>query len=171
MIQVIDNFIPKNKFIELKNFMESPLVKWNYIDGINKDKDENIERFQFAFPFYIPNGGPTCEEVNLLSPIFQRLNVMFIIRVKANLTVSTPEPKVLDDYHLDFRPLVGKGVKTGIYYINSNNGATLFETGQKVESVENRMVIFDHDIPHTGISCSDKKRRIVINFNYFPEID
>ena len=33
-------------------------------------------------------------------------------------------------------------------------------------SEENKIVTFDSDIEHTGSSCTNKKRRIVINFNY-----
>ena len=56
---------------------------------------------------------------------------------------------------------------TSIYYVNTNNGYTKFETGEIVESVENRMVTFPSNIRHTGSSCSDEKIRVVINFNYF----
>ena len=54
-----------------------------------------------------------------------------------------------------------------IYYVNSNNGYTLFKASKKkVESVENRLVIFPTNLEHCGVSCTDNKQRIVINFNY-----
>jgi hypothetical protein len=28
------------------------------------------------------------------------------------------------------------------------------------------MVIFDSNIKHAGITCTDEKRRVVVNFNY-----
>ena len=31
-----------------------------------------------------------------------------------------------------------------------------------------RMVIFPANIKHTGTTCSDEKRRVVINFNFYP---
>ena len=43
---------------------------------------------------------------------------------------------------------------------------TLFEDGTKVQSKENRVVIFDSQMRHAGIPCTDEKRRVVINFNF-----
>ena len=51
--------------------------------------------------------------------------------------------------------------------MNTNNGYTKFENGTKVESVANRMLTFSANMKHTGTSCTDEKRRIVINFNYY----
>ena len=56
---------------------------------------------------------------------------------------------------------------TSIFYINTNNGYTKFENGEKVESVANRMVTFSTNLKHTGTSCTDERTRVVINFNYF----
>ena len=36
----------------------------------------------------------------------------------------------------------------------------------KIKSVANRMVIFDTNLLHTGFSCTDKKRRIIMNCNF-----
>ena len=56
--------------------------------------------------------------------------------------------------------------KTAIFYVNTNNGWTEFKKGGKVKSVANRIVIFDSNLEHQGVTCTDKKRRVVINFNY-----
>ena len=58
--------------------------------------------------------------------------------------------------------------KTAIFYLNTNNGYTLFEDGTKIESVANRLLTFDANLPHTGTSCTDKQFRCVLNINYFP---
>ena len=55
---------------------------------------------------------------------------------------------------------------TAIYYINTCNGYTEFKTGEKVKSVSNRMVIFDSELEHQGVTATDDKRRVLINFNY-----
>ena len=36
-----------------------------------------------------------------------------------------------------------------------------------MNSVANRMVIYDSEVDHDGITCTDEKRRVVINFNYY----
>jgi hypothetical protein len=58
-------------------------------------------------------------------------------------------------------------MKTAIYYLNTNNGATRFEDGTEISSVENRFVVFDSDNSHTAVSCTDQKARFLINFNYY----
>ena len=30
----------------------------------------------------------------------------------------------------------------------------------------NRMVIFDSNLEHQGVTCTDEKRRVIVNFNY-----
>ena len=55
---------------------------------------------------------------------------------------------------------------TSILYLNTNNGYTEFEDGTKVESVANRFISFPIETKHRGTSCTDKKIRVVINFNY-----
>ena len=51
--------------------------------------------------------------------------------------------------------------------MNTCDGYTSFENGGIVESVENRIVIFDSNKRHTGTSLTNDSRRIVININYF----
>ena len=81
-------------------------------------------------------------------------------RVKANLTLktSTPEKSL---FHSDY-----KDMKTAIFYINTNNGYTEFKNGVIVNSVANRLCNFDSNLEHQGVTCTDEKRRVVINFNY-----
>ena len=55
---------------------------------------------------------------------------------------------------------------TAVLYMNTCNGWTQFKKGGKVKSVANRMVIFDNNLLHAGVTCTDEKRRIVVNFNY-----
>ena len=67
-------------------------------------------------------------------------------------------------YHIDYTD--DPPIKTAILYINTNNGWTEFKNGGKVKSVANRMIMFDTTLLHRGVSCTDEKRRIVVNFNW-----
>ena len=83
------------------------------------------------------------------------------IRIKANLTFKTPtiEP---GPYHYDY-----KDMKTAVFYINTNNGYTEFESGVRVSSIANRVCIFDSNLHHRGTTHTEPDpRRIVVNFNY-----
>ena len=57
---------------------------------------------------------------------------------------------------------------SAVYYLNTSDGYNLFEDGPKVNSVENRIVIFDSNMRHTGTSCTNESGRLVMNINYFP---
>mgnify|MGYP003125354820 CR=1 FL=1 len=55
--------------------------------------------------------------------------------------------------------------KGAILYLNTNNGLTVVD-GVEVESIRNRLLLFDPTIPHHSTTCSDKPFRANINFNY-----
>ena len=99
-----------------------------------------------------------------MKPFIDRINAIRFIRVKANLTTMTNEI-VKYGWHVDTKECPYK-YRTAVYYVNSNNGKTIFKNGQEIDSVANRMVIFDGDLVHTGTSCTDEKVRCVINFNW-----
>jgi hypothetical protein len=101
-----------------------------------------------------------------LNPLVNLLEPVSIVRIKANLTTNSS--KIIEHgYHTDYNNFSSPNLKTAIFYINNNNGYTKFETGEVIESEENKLVVFDADKRHTGTNCSDKKCRVVINLNFF----
>ena len=59
-----------------------------------------------------------------------------------------------------------KSHKTSVFYVNTNNGGTIFQNGKKTKSKANRLVEFDSHQKHAAVDCTDQKVRVVINFNY-----
>ena len=57
--------------------------------------------------------------------------------------------------------------KIAVLYINSCDGYTKFEDGTKIDSIANRMLIFDGDTMHTSSTTTNEIARCNINFNYF----
>ena len=53
-----------------------------------------------------------------------------------------------------------------IFYVNSNDGFTEFETGEKIKSMENRLLMFDNKLKHFGTTSTNSKTRIVLNLCY-----
>ena len=100
----------------------------------------------------------------IVEPIVKYLNPESLIRIKANLIPKT-EFRHVFEYHTDTLSK-SNGRKTAIYYVNSNNGVTILEDGTEIESIGNRLVIFDQKISHTGTTCTNEKVRCLINFNY-----
>ena len=56
--------------------------------------------------------------------------------------------------------------KTAVFYLNTNNGSTLFQNGKRVHSKSNRILIFDGHQKHCGVDCTDEGFRLVVNFNW-----
>ena len=71
------------------------------------------------------------------------------------------EQQIPDGFHVDYK----FDHKVCIFYINSNNGYTLFKSGEKVESIANRILIFDGLKEHSTVVQSDTSARYIININ------
>tara|TARA_R110000782_G_scaffold219488_1_gene306832 strand:+ start:29 stop:502 length:474 start_codon:yes stop_codon:yes gene_type:complete len=157
-MNIYKNFLTKDEFKNIESIMMGRDFPWYFNDGITMDKDGD---FQFVFTF-IKHGKKNCRDelFNILKPLLNKLNIKNFNRIKANLTVK--QNKIIEyGMHID----QNKGT-TGIFYINNCNGYTKFETGEKIKSEKNKYVEFNSTLKHTGTSCTDKHRRVVINFNY-----
>ena len=160
---ITDNFLSEDFFKHIQSIMFGQDFHWYYHDQIDYLDDE--EKFQFVHAFYNDGSGPASEYFNLFDFLFHTVKAKELFNIKANLLTRTPEIAV-GRFHTDrrsFQP--GKNI-TSIMYMNTNNGYTEFEDGTKVESVANRFVSFPVGMKHRGTSCTDKKIRVVINFNY-----
>jgi hypothetical protein len=71
--------------------------------------------------------------------------------------------QLLSGFHTDYE----YKCKTAILYMNTCNGYTQFENGEKVLSEENKIIVFDSNLKHAAVNQTDTKQRIVININYF----
>jgi hypothetical protein len=171
MYQVIDNFLSSTDFKFVQGNLLDPSWPWYFIDSVvSWDERDDITRFQFVYSMYQQNTWQQAGEaiVSRFLPYFKPLTV---VRVKANLTTRT-EQIIEQAAHVDFLTPDSKTydfMRTAIFYVNSNDGYTQFVDGPRVESVANRVVIFNSGQKHFGTTCTNQSRRIVINFNYIPE--
>jgi hypothetical protein len=164
-IKVIDNFLQKEDFVQLKSFFCSEYFPWYFNSsksGISEDEDDH---FQFIHNFYFNYMGNTVQSnlLEYLFPLIKKINPISLIRVKANLTTKTIKNEVYG-FHTDVNPK--EFIKTGVFYLQNTNGGTIFDDDNVIECVENRFVYFPSGLLHSGISATDTKSRIVINFNY-----
>jgi hypothetical protein len=163
-MEIIDNFLDQNYFNDIKNIIFSDNFPWFFIRGVNYIGDGN---YQFVHMFYHENEyKPSSNLFEHLKPILNKLNAHAVIKVKANLLTKT-ENYIIHEFHTDIQKSKQKFAKTSILYVNTNNGFTTFKNGDKVDSIENRIVTFDSELEHSGSTCTDEDCRIVINFNYF----
>ena len=161
---IIDNFLEIQSFQNLQNVMLGNNFGWFFNNNIDYLAEEG-DKFQFVHGFYEKNIGINSHQYGILDCILNKIQLKEIFKVKANLLTKTPEI-VVNSFHTDMNDLEILPFTTAILYMNTNNGYTEFEDGTKIESVENRMVVFSHEMKHRGTSCTDEKIRVVINFNY-----
>ena len=166
--EIINNFLDKKTFDEIKNLMQSQGFPWFLCDKVSSNEKKGKDNYYFFHQFYgkppIPGGmpEPMSGYFKALLPILNKLEVKSLIRVKANLYTYVGT-QIEHGFHTD-KTFSHKGA---IFSINSNNGYTLLEDGTKIESVENRILLFDPSTKHTSATCTDSVGRINININYF----
>lgn len=161
MFEIIDNFLSQEDFNNIKNFMLNSHFPWNLTPVVSNDKENlpMIGSYYFTHEFW--SGFHTEQESQIFAPILNQIECRAIIRIKGNLYPST-ETLIHHMNHIDFEfPHRG-----AIFYLNTNDGLTVID-GKEVESIENRLLLFDPTVPHHSTTCTNEKCRINVNFNFF----
>ena len=170
-IEIIDNFLNTDDFEELRKFLMSPSSQWRFVDfiahkdGRDQDKDGY---FVHSFTDRDPNtfverfeASPYLQKVGkLMDSIKKKLNFREILRIRSSLYPRREKQKP-DPFHVDYN----FNHKVCIFYVNTNNGFTLFENGEKVNSIANRLIIFDGLEKHCSVVQTDTTARYIININ------
>ena len=162
MFDITEDYLDEVNFKKVCGVMLGTTFPWFYNDNIVSKDDEGY--FQFVHSFY-DDCVPRSNLFNLLEPILDKLQPKGLVRVKANTTTRT-EKHIIHKQHTDL-PFTLPNTYTSVLYLNTNNGGTVFEEGNVVNSLSNRLVTFPMHKKHSGKTCTDEKRRVVINFNYF----
>lgn len=164
MIKEHKNFLTKEEFKKIYDLLTGDNFPW-YLNN-NKtfiDKNYNIHDWQLTHTFY-KNFNIWSSFFNFLEPLIKKINPVSLLRIKVNLTA--PHDKIISyGMHTDF-DYKEKNIKTGIFYINTNNGLTIFENNIKYKSEKNKFIFFPCNLKHAGTTHTDTKQRIVLNINW-----
>lgn len=159
---VIDNFLDRADFLKLKELIvDNPYFPWFVTTNVTGREDHKGKDYYFTHQF-IKERENNSIFTDHLEVFFEKLQIKDIIRIKGNLYPAT-EKVVKHGNHTDFN----FKNKAAVFHLNTNNGFTIFEDVHEVESIENRMVLFDGSTPHCSTTCTDQYYRVNINFNYF----
>ena len=171
-IKIYDNFLNYKDYHSLKELFcctdEFKGAPFFYAPTVLDKKENYGYDFQFTHGLY---DGVLRKEIGVLSPYFDLLNpickklkVEKLYRAKVN--IRTRSPKIYESgFHVDLSNKIEEH-KTAIYYLNTNDGYTLFKSGEKVKSIGNRILVFDGQLSHSGTTCTDQDIRSVLNINY-----
>ena len=178
MIKIIDNLLPIPYLKDLQDYFLKPSCEWFYNDTLTYSKSgESLGSFGFSINLH-SNGkfisgfagsfirGLVFSAQEKVDEFSQKPHQ--VIRARADMTVYNPE-KYRHELHTD---LYGDEHMTCIFYMNTSDGNTLLfdrkgeNLIQEVEPIENRLLIFDGLMQHTGHSPSKHKSRVLVNMNF-----
>jgi len=159
--------LSKEQFGKIEEEIMGRNFPWFYNDAIVYDGDG---KYQFVHMMYL-EGKQNSEYFPIIIPIIEKLDCWILLSAKIN-SLGRTESIVENSMHIDLMNksyLNTNPFKTAIFYLNNNNGYTKFETGEKVTSEKNKLIVFDGNKRHTGTSNScEAKRRVILNINYIP---
>ena len=156
-MNIYKNFISRKDSNKIYDVFLNNNFPWYY----HKNSTKNDSNF-FSHGFIVE------EQINsgfifLIEPILKKLKCKKIYNIRANLCLKRP---MKSNWHIDFDKLkLTPKSKTAIYYVNTNNGYTIFKN-KKIRSEANKMIVFNGDTMHKVKYQTDKDARIVINFRY-----
>jgi hypothetical protein len=167
-MKIIDNFLEKELFTKLQERIMNYGVCW-YFAPFTDENIETNDQFYFGHNIYV-NHQWSSNLSAAIQPLISKINPLAINMIRANLMTKS-EKHIESEFHTDLNrnsPTTEKSNKwtTALYYINDCNGYTRLEDGSIIDSRANRLLTFPSDIKHLGATCTDEKRRVLINLNY-----
>lgn len=169
-IKIIDNALDKKYFDLIVSTVKSSFFPWYYkTESTQKGKAmadvaDSYYEYQFTHMLYF-NQVPMSEHFeNLMVPVLEKLNCFSLVRMSVNFMPPVKENKP-QGFHTDSPTLC----KSAVLYLNTNNGKTVFKNGEEIESVANRLIVFDSNLEHSGVTTTSLDGRYVLNILFFPK--
>ena len=160
---IYDNVLPKETFENIaQGIIGDGSIPWYYRHNISNRGVEEVGYFTHMFYCFDEVKIIASDWYYLLEPILNILECKSLIRAKANFYQRTKELHH-NKNHIDY-PYIHNGA---IFYLNTNDGFTVINDEHWIESVENRLLIFNPSVLHRSTHCTNKQYRANINFNYF----
>lgn len=171
---VIDDFLPRSYFNEIKMMIEHPSFRWNFSSILPQGYEGQTEKdWYFVKRIYsehepIEDSFAYWQTIRPMLYFFEeKLGFItdHIISINVNSMMNQGRARA-HGWHND----CSYPHFVALYYINTCNSApTLFEDGTEVAHNENRLLFFeggDHiDNRHSTNLPLDVERRLAINFN------
>ena len=159
--EVIDDALSKKDFDKIKTTMMHYSFPWHVVREVATKDDLVGDIFYMTHGFYAEYA-PQSPYLDLLNPLFEKIKPSALVRIKGNFYPNQND-FVEHGMHIDHESSLG-----AILYLNNNNGYTkLKNENVKIESKENRLLLFDSSQMHCSTNCTDDFARLNINVNYY----
>jgi len=168
---VVDNFLPEEDYRSIRAIITSNEFPWYLQDivtggvEVGADADDDPLDVLFTHHFYSGIGNTIGVRSNFYDtccvPIVKKIENAIVVRIKANCYPRTESLRT-HNFHVDHR----FPHETLLLSFGSNDGYTLLETGEKIESVENRALFTKDLLPHASTNCTDLNCRINLNVTF-----
>ena len=174
MIKIIDNFLDKDTNKKFNSILTGNKFNWHICKEMVEGDDSNW----FFYHTGIEHGKKATSEFVYEQIFLPLINGVFYCRFMPSKYKLLQPDELCYRAKINYYPLNERFKKSmwhkdfhyehmvAIYYVNSNNGYTELKDKGKIESVENRLVIFPGDIEHRAIGHTDTNARLNINLNY-----
>ena len=162
-IKIIENFLPEDTFKQIQGLLFSNDFPYFYNKLLNYKQTKEDKSSYFTHTLFSDDLGYICSNYYThFRFITNMLDVKAVLRMKVNLY---PRTDVIYEHssHIDYE-YEHKGF---ILSMNTCNGNTILDDGTKIDSIENRALLFDPSKLHHSTTCTDEKSRINIIMNYF----
>ena len=162
--KVIDNFLEEDYFDRLVSLFEGKKIPCYFQREVNPNHDvakDNL--FYMTHMFYIDNV-PKSPHYDTLVPLLEKLGARGLLRVKANFY---PNTEILHEHpmHTDYKFCHSAAILS----LNTCDGYTKLKDGTRIDSVTNRILLFDASEEHCSTTTTNIPARINININYIQE--
>jgi hypothetical protein len=164
--KVIDNFLDEEYFDKLVTLFTdnrapsgNVIMLWTLCTSVTTEgAEDNI--FYMASVHY-NNNAPTTPLYKEFIPLLEKLEAKCLIRIKANLYPNTHK---LHEHpmHIDYEFSHSGAVLS----LNTCDGYTKLKDGTKIDSVANRVLLFDPSEEHCSTTTTNDYARFTININY-----
>ena len=165
-IKIIDKFLPDETFLNLKQeilstefpfFIQSKIVK-----SQSDDRWDEWFATHSIYDDYIPQSSYYNKIGNIFfDSIDDITKIKSLNRIQVNFYPHTERIKEYTSHQDTPYP-----INAAIFYINTCDGFTRLSDDTIIDSVENRLLLFDGSTFHNGTSTTTTIGRYIINFNF-----
>jgi len=168
-MKVIDNFLEEEYFNELSNLVCSTNYDFAWYYGsyhsVFSDKNDPLQYF-FTHIIYL-NDVPNSSNYDICQELIGEIDakgegIKSLLRIRANYFPNTPNNIHEYPMHID----MDFSHTAAILSLNTCDGYTKLADGTKIDSVANRVVLFDAGEEHTGTTTTNAKARFNLIVNY-----